>query len=64
VTRPQLTLRDLRTQVLGLTQARFAADLGVSRRTLMRYEMAGSAPTPILRLAGRIAKDKFKKGKS
>lgn len=63
MSRAQLTLRELRTDVLGFTQERFAGILGVSRRTLIRYEQRG-APKPILKLAGRIAQDKPKKEKS
>ena len=55
----ELTLRELRTDVLGLTQAKFAAQLGVSPRTLIRYEQTG-APQPVLRLAARIMNDQKK----
>jgi DNA-binding XRE family transcriptional regulator len=63
MTRQTITLRELRKDVLGLSQDKFAALLGVSRRTVIRYEVAGNAPAPILRLAGRIAKDKIKESR-
>lgn len=54
-----ITLRSLRKQILGKTQIDFAADLGVSVRTYIRYEQTG-APQPILKLATRIMLDKLK----
>lgn len=58
-TKTVLTLRRLRKQILGKTQIDFAADLGVSVRTYIRYEQTG-APQPILKLAARMMQDKLK----
>ena len=53
------SLRYLRKRILGKTQAQFAADLGVSVRTYIRYEQTG-APQPVLKLANRMMQDKLR----
>lgn len=60
MSKTQLTLREVRKHVLGLSQTAFAAELGVSRRTLCRYEKVG-APTMALRLATRLMNDRLKR---
>ncbi|WNO05999.1 helix-turn-helix transcriptional regulator [Rhodoferax mekongensis] len=57
-----MTLKELRKQILKLTQAEFAEQLGVSVRTYIRYEHDG-APEPILKLAGHIAAEHLAKAK-
>lgn len=44
------TLRDIRTNQLRWTQAQFAQKIGVSTRTLARYEQSGRPPPTALRL--------------
>ena len=51
----KLTLKELRYYKLRMTQAEFAEALGVSRRTVARYESKGAPPT-ILKLAAHILK--------
>lgn len=51
----QITLKELRYCKLRMTQAEFAEALGVSRRTVARYEATGAPPT-ILKLAAHLLK--------
>ena len=60
MSKTQLTLREVRKKILGLSQTAFAAELGVSRRTVVRYEQ-GAAPPMALRLATRLMNDQLKK---
>ena len=53
-------LRDIRTRVLGYTQERMAAALGVSLRTYCRHETSGPSRTVIL-LATQLADATHKK---
>lgn len=57
-----LTLKQARKQSLRMTQTEFAKELGVSRRTLCRYEKDG-APETILKLANHILKSKTRRSK-
>ena len=59
----QYTLREMRKKVMGMTQAQFAAEMGISRRTLVRFEQ-GTAPVATLRLAGYIAKERLRETRS
>lgn len=59
MTKTVITLRSLRKRILGKTQIDFAADLGVSVRTYIRYEQTG-APQPNPHLATRIMQSKLK----
>jgi DNA-binding XRE family transcriptional regulator len=56
----EATLKHIRKDVLGISQVEFAALLGVSRRTYIRYEHTG-APLPVLKLANRMMHDKPKR---
>jgi DNA-binding XRE family transcriptional regulator len=58
----EITLRDMRKKILGMNQTEFAAQLGVSRRTLVRYEN-GDVPETALLLAERIMLDAIKQAK-
>ena len=51
----QLTLKELRRSQLRMTQTEFAEALGVSRRSVARYEATG-APASILKLAAHLLK--------
>lgn len=54
-----MTLKEVRKKFLGLTQDQMAVEMGVSRRTYVRYE-TGSAPAYAIRLATHILKAKTK----
>ena len=51
----QLTFKEVRRIKLRMTQTEFAEALGVSRRTVARYEATG-APPSILKLTMHILK--------
>ncbi len=54
-----MTLREIRINMLGWNQERFAEALGVCQRTLIRYEQVKTA-VPILRIAAHIAHAELK----
>lgn len=51
-----LTFKELRRNVIGWTQTRMAQEMGVTVRTIYRYETTG-APARALKLAQRIYKE-------
>lgn len=56
----KLSIKQVRTDLLGWDQQQFADALGICKRTFCRYEKVG-APPPILKLATRITRDELKK---
>jgi DNA-binding XRE family transcriptional regulator len=52
-----MTLKELRKHQLGMTQEEMAKQMGVTRRTIARYESTG-APPQALKLAHFILKSR------
>ena len=55
-----LTLKEVRKGVLGWTQEQLACELGLTRRTIVRYESDG-APVRVLKAVSHILKSNQRK---
>ncbi len=57
-----LTLKEVRKGMLGWTQEQLACELGLTRRTIVRYETDG-APVRVLKAVSHILKSNQRKVK-